>query len=51
MQKHVFGHMRTMNTQSDQGLHCPRAESLATTESMNGEHKGLHETLCLRRKI
>ena len=46
MQKRVFGHMRTAkarsdcaDAQSDQGLHCPLAESLDTTECMKGEQR------------
>ena len=36
MRETVFGHMQTF-VQSDQDLHCPLTESLATTECMNGE--------------
>ena len=44
--KRLFGHIRTAkaqiscaSNQSDQGIHCPLAESLDTTECMNGEQR------------
>ena len=50
MQKQVFRHMQIAkaqlcaSVQTDQGLHCPLAESLDITECMNGEQR-LDDTL------
>ena len=53
MRKCVFGlieNMASASAQSDQGLPCMLAESLDTTEYINGEQMS-NDTLCMCRII